>query len=300
MEPTSHLEDTPDGFAAFYHLLFARPLPRHVLEDWVRPLYAARAGDVPYSVEPSRNSNANSANLPSSPVVPKRCSQGLIVQAFRGSSKTTSLSVAFAAFRLGMQPHKSILIIQASNQAARATCQQIADLIEHNPGWSQAFPDVVPDKDIHWSVARGYELKRTEMDYDSWRVACQREKGRDPALIGFGYRSSIIGLHPSGLLLVDDIHDESNTRSARELQKVIDILTGTILPAVNPGAWQIFVGTPWVRNDALHQMIATEQYASVSTPIYTEVPIEESSTPDASKSVISNEGAHENLSFRIL
>ena len=240
MGESAVLDDSPEGFAIFYHLLFDRPLPRHALDDWVRPLYAARGQG-----------------------------RGLIVEAFRGSSKTTTLSIAFAAFRPGMEPHKSVLVIQASNQAAQTTCQQIADLIQHNPGWPQAFPDVVADKEKNWSLRGGYEIKRAAMDYDEWRGLCQREKGRDPNLIGVGYRSqSLVGRHPTGLLLVDDIHDETNTRSQRELDKVIAILTGTILPTVTPKAWQIFVGTPWTRNDALHQLKATEQYCAVATPIY--------------------------------
>lgn len=232
--------DSPEGFAGFYHLLFERQLPRHAMEDWVRPLYAAREE-----------------------------SKGLVVEAFRGSSKTTTLSIAFAAFRLGLEPHKSTLIIQASNPAARTTCQQIADIIEYNEGWRKAFPKVEPDKKSRWSMSSGYELKRTHVDYDKWRAVCVREKGKDPSFIGYGYRAhSIIGRHPTGLLLVDDIHDENNTRSIRELDKALNILKGTILPTLTPSTWQIFVGTPWTPSDALQHLKATERFISVATPVY--------------------------------
>lgn len=244
------LPDDPQGFAHFYELLFGRPLPRHALEDWVRPLYAARAAG-----------------------------KGLLVEAFRGSTKTTTLSIAFSAFRLGQQPHKSVLLIQAGERAAASTSGQIADLIESHPGWQKAFPQVRPDRKAGWG-ARGYEVLNTDAEYEDWRAVCAREKGKDPSLVGLGYRSrAIIGKHPTGLLLLDDIHDENNTRSARELESVIAILTGTILPTLTPDTWSVFVGTPWTRNDALAHLKSTGRYVSMSTPVYIPSPDPEVRTP---------------------
>ncbi|MEX1247213.1 MAG: hypothetical protein WEA61_01920 [Anaerolineales bacterium] len=237
--PPGGLPDDPEGFERFYQLIFERELPAHARVDWVEPLYAARAAD-----------------------------KGLVVEAFRGSSKTTTLSIAFSAFRLGQEPHKSVLLIQAGNTMAASTSQQIADLIERNPGWHSAFPHVEPDRKIGWGT-KGYEVRRTDLDYSVWRARCAREKGKDPSLVGLGYRSrAIIGKHPTGLLLVDDIHDETNTRSARELNLVMRILTGTILPTATPETWQVFVGTPWTQNDALAYLKSTGRFVSMRTPVY--------------------------------
>jgi phage terminase large subunit-like protein len=232
------LADTADGFAQFYEWIFGRPLPRHARQDWIEPLFRARAA-----------------------------SKGLVVEAFRGSSKTTTLSVAFSAFRIGQEPHKSVLLIQAGDRMAGDTAGQIADIIAHNAGWHDAFPDIVPDRQAGWG-SDGYEVKRDRMDYAVWRTLCAQEKGKDPSFVGLGYKSrAIIGKHPTNLLLVDDIHDETNTRSARELEWVIKILTGTILPTVMPETWQVVVGTPWRENDALAYLKATGLFISVSTPI---------------------------------
>jgi hypothetical protein len=231
------LPDSPDGFARFYELIYERRLPRHGLR-WVRALYAAR-----------------------------KAGKGLIVEAFRGSSKTTTLTIAFTAFRIGNKPHKSNLLIQAGDKAASDTAQQIGDLIEHNYGWRQAFPDVRPDKEVAWGD-NGFEVQRSGGDYDAWRAECAREKGKDPTFVGLGYRSAaIIGKHPTGMLVVDDIHDENNTRSARELETVVKILTGTILPTATPKTWMLFVGTPWRYNDALAQMKSTGEFKFMRTPV---------------------------------
>lgn len=235
----SPLPDDPDGFARFYKLLYEREIPRHAMEEWIEPLYIARYEG-----------------------------KGLIVEAFRGSSKTTTLSIAFSAFRLGQEPYKSVMLIQASDQAARSTCQQIADLIERHAGWQAAFPNVQPDRKVSWSL-KGYEVMFKNAEYEAWRALIAREKGKDPSLAGFGYKSrSIIGKHPTGMLMVDDIHDENNTRSGRELEKVSTIVKGTILPTALPQTWQVFVGTPWTANDVLAYLKSTGRFISVATPIY--------------------------------
>jgi hypothetical protein len=222
-------------------MLFRRDLPLHAFA-WVRRLYAAREEG-----------------------------KGFVIEAFRGSSKTTSITIAFLAFRIGFSPHDSFLVIQATAAAARATCRQVADLITHNPGWHVAFPHVVRDKEASWSMAIGYEVKRDDMPYTQWRQLCAETKGRDPSFIGLGYRSSfIVGLHPTGMLLADDIHNENNTRSIKEMDKAVAIITSNILPVLNPKSWVVFIGTPWQQGDVLQYLKATETYDAVSTPIYTE------------------------------
>jgi hypothetical protein len=93
----------------------------------------------------------------------------------------------------------------------------------------------------------GYEVKRIDMPYDDWRALVAQTKGKDPTLLGLGYKSrAVIGKHPTGVLLIDDIHDENNTRSGRELEMVRQVLAGTTLPTVTAETWQVVVGTPWV------------------------------------------------------
>jgi hypothetical protein len=190
----------------------------------------------------------------------------VVIEAFRGSGKTSTLSVAWVAFRIGHNPAASNLVLQVSDPAAKDTCQQIADLIANNHGWQAAFPHIRPDREQGWGK-QGYEVVRTHIGYDDWRKHCAQSKGKDPTLLGLGYKSrSVIGKHPTGVLLIDDIHDENNTRSARELEMVQQVLTGTILPTVTAETWQVVVGTPWVGDDVLAYLKATGRYLSVATP----------------------------------
>lgn len=224
--------DTPDGFSLFYTMITDAPLPPHA-RKWVEDLYAS-GGSV-------------------------------LLEAFRGSTKTTTLTI-FMAYQIGLHPELENMLVQVSDQSARNNVAKIADIIDTNPSWKLLFPEVVPDKEQGWG-AEGYEVKRADMDYGSWR----RIRTPDPTLVGYGYNSSaIIGKHPRGVLLVDDIHDETNTASERELSTVIHILTGTIYPAAAKSRWKLFVGTPWVEGDALWYTKETGEFKNLKTPVMTD------------------------------
>jgi len=231
----------PRGYFDFYELIMGKPVPPHA-KEWVEVLFEAQA-----------------------------INKGAIIEAFRGSTKTTIENI-FIAFLMGHMPHKSYLLIQVGDDIAENNTAQIANIIDHHPEWKQVFPHVVPDRDQGWG-AGGYEVKDTRYDYGEWRRLCNSSegKGKDPGLIGLGYKSrAVIGKHPTGGLFVDDIHDENNTASQRELNGVIDRLTGTIFPTMVPGAFIGIVGTRWVEGDALEYCIETGEFLHVRTPVYKE------------------------------
>jgi len=228
-------DDGPDGFECFYKLIFSKQLPAHARE-WVEGIYKARNEK-----------------------------KGIVIEAFRGSTKTTTLTIAFTAWRIGKEPHRANLLVQVGDDIAADNTHQVADIIENNTGFKLVFPTVEPDRERGWG-AGGYEVKRTDLGYVGWREL--NAKRKDPTLVGVGYKSrEIIGKHPDGLLVVDDIHDENNTASERELETVRKILTGTIFPTMTPSTWAVFVGTPWVDNDVLRYVASTGEFVHLQTPV---------------------------------
>lgn len=233
--------DSVASFKAFYEVVHATPLPRHSLK-WIRAIYAAKDNVV-------------------------KEKEGVIIRAFRGSGKTTTLTITWAAYRIGKEPHKSNLLIQVGDDIAADNSNKIADIIMNNPGWKMVFPHVVPDTAAGWG-AGGYEVKRTDLTYPEWRQLNAQRK--DPTFVGVGYKSrEIIGKHPTGLLLIDDIHDENNTVSEKELETTRKIVTSTIMPTRVKGTLVVVVGTPWVDGDVLHYLEETGQFISVRTPAVT-------------------------------
>ena len=268
--------DEPRGFDAFYELVHGKQMPRHAYCEWVIPMYWA-AGKISseevvhlYSRMPEYEHIVEEIEAQFLDV--GQVARGIVIEAFRGSTKTTTVTVTFCAFRIGHEPHKSNLIIQVGDDSAAKNTQQIADIISNSPAWKEVFPHVVPDLDHGWG-AGGYEVKvitdtvtGEEIDYSVWRS--MNSKRIDPTLLGVGYKSrQLIGKHPSGLLVIDDIHDENNTSSRREQEKVRQILKGTIFPTMTPETWKVFIGTPWNENDTLHYVAATGEFLHVRTPV---------------------------------
>jgi len=232
--------DCPEAFEVYFELLFDRQFPPHA-RKWIRQLYEAHA-----------------------------LGKGYLEEAFRFSWKTTVLTVAFLSYRIGLEPNKTNLIIQVKDENAEGTAAKVRDTIATNPIFRLVFPNVVPDEKRGWAN-RGYFVKPRDADYGTEEYGeWLRTVGTDPTFVGYGITSSsIIGKHPNGCLIVDDIHDQNNTASTAELNNIVDILKGTVYPTMAPHiTWTIFVGTPWVRGDALDYSSQTGFFLVDHTPIY--------------------------------
>lgn len=249
--------DTPAGFFAFYELVHGHRPPWHV-RKMIESIYAGKAED-----------------------------RGTLIFAFRGSWKTTSVTVTFTAFRIGQQPERANLVVCVNDDTANMVTKQIADIIQYNPVWKEVFPNVVPDESSAWGAA-GYEVKVTmdyiegeghsefrQLSYDDWKRRNVARK--DPTLLGMGYKSnSLIGKHPDGVLIVDDIHNEENTSSIREMNHVLKVVQDTLFPVIveDPTqpvgqqmlTWNIFVGTPWNEDDVYHFIRKTGEFHFVRVP----------------------------------
>jgi len=231
-------EDSPEGYAAFYELIHGFPPPRHVKQE-VGMVHKSHSEGV-----------------------------GTVVFAARGFWKSVSLSVTFTAWRVGLEPNKTNVIVSANDDSAEKVTKAIAALIEYHPEWKRIFPNILPDTG-RWSV-EGFSVVDASMPREEW---AKKQSGViDPTIIGGGYKSSrLIGKHPSGCLVIDDIHDRDNASSERERKAVVDILVKTILKTVikkddKMDTWLIAVGTPWALDDAYYTMKNTGQYNFIAIP----------------------------------
>ncbi len=226
-------EDTPDGFLAFYTLIHGIAPPKHAM-GWIRELY----------------------NVPADKV-------GTVIEAFRGSTKTTTANT-YVAHQIGLYPHRSNLVVTGGEDKATDSGQAISDIIENNPKWEWIFPHVVPDKSRGWS-ANGYEVMRTDISYGEWRR--KNANRRDPTLLALSYNArGILGSHPDGVLLVDDMNNEQNTASRKELYNCNKILTDTMFPMMRQTTHILIIGTPWVENDVIWYVKDTDHFVHIFTP----------------------------------
>jgi len=209
--------------------------------------------------------------------------RGVMNKAARGLFKSTD-TIGFLLFTIGHYPQLSHLVIQARDKDTQKTNNFIADVIESNKGWKACFPNVVPDIKRGWSqnglhVQKTYELElqgnvwvQTEIPYDDWIQTVTSDHKRDPTVLCVSVIAGSIGMHPTGCLIMDDIHDTKNTESLAEMASVIKTVKNDIIPTMtNPGRKPIFLVayTPWKTDDTYALLEATGLFRQLETPAYT-------------------------------
>lgn len=235
--------DTPDGFEFYYGVMRNRPMPPHAV-DWVKTLYGAKGDGLFFGAE-----------------------------AFRGSTKTSTITEGFTSYQIGLYPERSNLFVQCDDKQAAKHSGNVADIITRNPAWGLFFPNVKPDEDKGWG-AQGYWVV-DENRRNDWA----RLRHKDATLIGSGYTAAIVtGSHPTGVLAIDDINNDRNTESDAMNIEVNRILTDTLYPMTEDTAYHTFSQTPWNRSDALALAKKTGVYQWSFTPVMT-VSDEEGAVP---------------------
>jgi hypothetical protein len=227
-------KDTPLGYKIFYRFLWNRKVPSHCME-WVERIYSEERADRP-----------------------------VFLEAFRGSTKSTTITVTLAAYKIGNYPNKCGYIVNAVDEKANEFAEAIKSIIEFNSAWTELFfPHVVPDYARGWAQD-GYNVKDNRVDYGEW----VRKLSPDPTFVGYGAKSgSITGKHPSNWLIVDDIHNEENTRSSAEIQAIKDNYNAVINYTREPNnPLTIIVGTPWNDNDLYADIRGSKAYFHIRTP----------------------------------
>jgi len=229
-------EFSPEGYKAFFELLHKIPMHSEG-ERWVDEAFEARAED-----------------------------KGLLVKAHRESAKTTVFSKFFLAFFIGHHPELSSMVTRINDDKSNETTQAVANIIEFDPQWKLVFPNVVPDKAKGWG-ANGYEVKDADLSYEEWQDI-KTKLLPDPSFVGYGWKSgSIIGSRVNGVLIADDIHDEENTSSDRQMKRVKKWYTDTLAPCLMEDAWEIWNYTPWLDNDLYAYLEITGAYNLIETPL---------------------------------
>lgn len=183
----------------------------------------------------------------------------------REGGKTT-VAKFFQLFFIGHHPETSSIIMRIKDEKANEIASELARIIEFDGKWALIFPSVRPDAKAGWSQ-NGYNVKRVDMEYDEW-TNLKATLPTDPTFVGRGYDSSaVIGSRVTGVLWVDDIHNDKNTRSDRQLRSVKNTMTGDVLNCLQKGAVEVWCYTPWNRNDMYSDRKATGLYTHILSPL---------------------------------
>lgn len=202
-----------------------------------------------------------------------------LCKAHRGATKSTIWTIGFNTYVLSKFPSDGTLTVQKSDTAGGKTSSAVADIIENNAGWKAMYPYLVPDKTKKWAF-EGFDIMDTRIPYPEWRQKVADERPKDNSFVGYGWSNGgIVGMHPRWLF-VDDILDEENTRSKREMNAVAATMKGNVLQTLNrPPEWEsnwkepvaIVSYTPWYADDFYAYLESTGLYYKMETPLAKEV-----------------------------
>lgn len=155
-----------------------------------------------------------------------------------GSGKSLFLSVCVPAWLIGHSQNEMVLGISAGEALMQGFQKAVSAMIEFSPTWKAVFPDVKPDKQMGWSTSSGIFVS-----------------GRKPGLPDANYLACgidskyLTGKHGS-TIIVDDLHDEENSSTADQCDKVVGKYFKTVIGRAVPGGCRfLMAGRRWHEND---------------------------------------------------
>lgn len=189
----------------------------------------------------------------------------IVIVSPRESAKTTWMCIILMSWYMGHFPYKTNAILSVTEDQAIQRLMVIRDTIQNNPRYHLVFPWAKPDYNRQWTTtalnlwdARPRNEETLNWDYGQYK-AWQSKSGeslKDHTLRAAGALSGqVIGNRFSGIIMLDDIHDEKNVNTREQIDKVDNWFHRTLLPCARPGSKCIVIGTRWAPEDLIGRLI---------------------------------------------
>ena len=191
----------------------------------------------------------------------------VLIVAPRESAKTTWIVNTLLAWHIGTHPLSTNFIGSVSDTQSTKRLKAIKLLIEASEQWRAVFPHIEPDTRRGWSE-HGLHVWDTRYTYADWtRRVAQQGYPNTPTLAAGGVGSKVvIGERFSGYAIFDDLHDEKNSLTPLQRDRVWSWLMQTTIPTLTEDAKAIVIGTPWQRDDTIGRLKINPEWTYIETP----------------------------------
>lgn len=174
----------------------------------------------------------------------------LIIWSAIEHGKTTQMSIARTLFKLGRDPTKRIAIVSNTAGQAEKVLKAISRYIENSAELHAVFPHLKPAD--QWTN-RAITVQRPTLS-------------KDPSVQTLGIHGNILGSRIDDLI-VDDLLDVENTRTAKSREDCFTWLQASCLSRLTKDATVLVVGTAFHPDDALHRLAAMPGFKAVTYPV---------------------------------
>ena len=151
---------------------------------------------------------------------------------FRGAGKTTMVTVALAIYYILKDPDVRILIVSKSHLFAKKILKEVKGHLENNELLIELFG---PFKGETW-------------DRSAIQVSGRTKPMKEPTITTVGIEGQVVGGHYD-VVLVDDLVDESNARTAYMREATQTFVNKTLTPTLEPHSRLHYLGTRYHYDD---------------------------------------------------
>lgn len=164
--------------------------------------------------------------------------------------KTTQMSIARTLHRLGQDPTLRIAIVSNTAGQAEKLLRAVKRYIETSAELHAVFPDLRPSD--QWT-SRAITVKRPTLS-------------KDPSVQTIGIHGNILGSRIDELI-VDDLLDTENTRTAKAREECFLWLQANCLSRLTSKGRVLVVGTAFHPEDTLHKLARMPGWRAVRYPV---------------------------------
>ncbi len=165
----------------------------------------------------------------------------------RDHGKSEIFCLAYPLRRVCEDPNVRILIVQKTAGEAEKTLDVLKSELERNTALKAYYADhweaVVGQRDISNATGTIDREGRREGAWQRQRIYVKRtRRGKDPTIEAVGVGGAITGGH-FDVIILDDVEDDENTRTAGRLKSLLEWFSGTIMQLREPHTKMVVVGT---------------------------------------------------------
>lgn len=172
-----------------------------------------------------------------------------------GSGKSSLLSVAYPAKRIGDDPTQTIIGISGGEALMQGFLHSVMNIVEWSPEYRRLYPKVRPDKLAGWSNERG--LVATGHPADD----------PDPNYWCCGIDSQALTGKHARTIICDDLHNKENSATIEQCDKIIASYYNTIIGRADPkGCKFIIAGRRWHENDIYGHLKESGEWVVIELP----------------------------------